>query len=76
MDFQETNGIQTGSGIKLVIYGQEGVGKSSLAAGLRGQHIKNERPAAAEAHQLGDVAAGIAICAGISCAAAVSDGRH
>lgn len=36
MDFQETNGIQTGSGIKLVIYGQEGVGKSSLAAQLPG----------------------------------------
>ena len=31
MNFEETNGIQTGSGIKLVIYGQEGVGKSSLA---------------------------------------------
>ena len=36
MDFQETNGIQTGSGIKLVIYGQEGVGKTSLAAQLPG----------------------------------------
>lgn len=36
MDFQETNGIQTGSGIKLVIYGQEGIGKSSLAAQLPG----------------------------------------
>ena len=36
MNFEETNGIQTGSGIKLVIYGQEGVGKSSLAAQLPG----------------------------------------
>lgn len=32
MVFEETNGIQTNSGIKIVIYGQEGVGKTSLAA--------------------------------------------
>jgi GTPase SAR1 family protein len=36
MNFEETNGIQTGAGIKLVIYGQEGVGKTSLAAQLPG----------------------------------------
>ena len=36
MEFQETNGIQTGAGVKLVIYGQEGVGKTSLAAQLPG----------------------------------------
>lgn len=36
MVFEETNGIQRGSGIKAVIYGQEGVGKSSLAAQLPG----------------------------------------
>ena len=36
MEFQETNGIQAGAGIKLVIYGQEGVGKTSLAAQLPG----------------------------------------
>ena len=36
MDFQETNGIQHGAGIKTVIYGQEGVGKSSLAAQFPG----------------------------------------
>lgn len=32
MIFEETNGIQTNSGIKIVMYGQEGVGKTSLAA--------------------------------------------
>ena len=32
MEFQETNGIQTGSGIKLVIYGQEGVGGGRLSS--------------------------------------------
>ena len=36
MNFEETNGIQTGVGVKLVIYGQEGVGKTSLAAQLPG----------------------------------------
>ena len=36
MNFEETNGIQTGAGVKLVIYGQEGVGKTSLAAQLPG----------------------------------------
>lgn len=30
--FEEVNGIQFGSGIKVVIYGQEGVGKSTLAS--------------------------------------------
>ena len=30
--FEEVNGIQKGAGIKTVIYGQEGVGKTSLAA--------------------------------------------
>jgi len=32
MNFEEMNGIQYGSGIKTVIYGQEGVGKSTLAS--------------------------------------------
>lgn len=32
MVFEETTGVQTGSGIKIVLYGQEGVGKTSLAA--------------------------------------------
>lgn len=32
MNFEEINGVQTGSGLKVVIYGQEGVGKSTLAA--------------------------------------------
>lgn len=32
MNFEEVNGIQTGSGLKVVIYGQEGVGKSTLAS--------------------------------------------
>lgn len=36
MVFEETNGIQHGAGIKTVIYGQEGVGKSSLAANFPG----------------------------------------
>lgn len=34
--FEEVNGIQYGSGIKAVLYGQEGVGKSSLAANIPG----------------------------------------
>ena len=34
--FEEINGIQYGSGIKAVLYGQEGVGKSSLAAQIPG----------------------------------------
>ena len=34
--FEEINGIQYGSGIKTVLYGQEGVGKSSLAANIPG----------------------------------------
>lgn len=36
MVFEEVNGIQHGAGIKTVIYGQEGVGKSSLAANFPG----------------------------------------
>lgn len=36
MDFEEINGVQTGSGLKIVIYGQEGVGKSTLAASFPG----------------------------------------
>ena len=32
MVFEEVNGIQTNSGLKVVLYGQEGVGKSSLAS--------------------------------------------
>jgi hypothetical protein len=34
MNFEEVNGIQTGFGLKVVMYGQEGVGKSSLASQL------------------------------------------
>ena len=34
--FEEVNGIQKGAGIKTVIYGQEGVGKTSLAACVPG----------------------------------------
>lgn len=34
--FEEISGIQYGSGIKAVLYGQEGVGKSSLAAKIPG----------------------------------------
>ena len=34
--FEEISGIQYGSGIKAVLYGQEGVGKSSLAANIPG----------------------------------------
>lgn len=36
MIFEETSGIQHGKGIKMVIYGQEGVGKTSLAAKMPG----------------------------------------
>lgn len=36
MNFEETNGIQTGAGLKVVIYGQEGVGKSTLASQFPG----------------------------------------
>lgn len=36
MIFEETSGIQLGAGIKTVIYGQEGVGKTSLAANFPG----------------------------------------
>lgn len=36
MKFEEENGIRTGDGIKVVIYGQEGVGKSTLAAQFPG----------------------------------------
>ena len=36
MIFEEVNGIQTGSGLKIVIYGQEGVGKSTLASQFPG----------------------------------------
>lgn len=36
MNFEETNGIQTGNGLKVVIYGQEGVGKSTLASQFPG----------------------------------------
>ena len=35
-NFEEINGIQLDSGIKVVIYGQEGVGKSTLAAAFPG----------------------------------------
>jgi hypothetical protein len=35
-NFEEINGIQFDSGIKVVIYGQEGVGKSTLAAAFPG----------------------------------------
>ena len=34
--FEEISGVQYGSGIKAVLYGQEGVGKSSLAANIPG----------------------------------------
>ncbi len=34
--FEEENGIRKGTGIKVVIYGQEGVGKTSLAARFPG----------------------------------------
>lgn len=36
MNFEETNGVQTGTGIKVVIYGQEGVGKSTIASHFPG----------------------------------------
>lgn len=36
MNFEEINGIQTGSGLKIVLYGQEGVGKSTLASKFPG----------------------------------------
>lgn len=36
MNFEETNGIQNGIGLKVVIYGQEGVGKSTLATHFPG----------------------------------------
>lgn len=36
MNFEETNGVQTGVGLKAVIYGQEGVGKSTLATHFPG----------------------------------------
>lgn len=36
MIFEEVNGIQTGCGIKAVVYGQEGVGKSTLASHFPG----------------------------------------
>ena len=35
-NFEEINGVQYNSGIKVVIYGQEGVGKSTLAAAFPG----------------------------------------
>lgn len=35
-NFEEVNGIQFDYGIKVVIYGQEGVGKSTLAAAFPG----------------------------------------
>ena len=35
-NFEEVNGIQFSSGVKVVIYGQEGVGKSTLAAAFPG----------------------------------------
>ncbi|MBR3631023.1 MAG: ATP-binding protein [Oscillospiraceae bacterium] len=35
-NFEEVNGIQYNAGIKVVIYGQEGVGKSTLAAAFPG----------------------------------------
>ena len=35
-NFEEINGVQYSSGIKAVIYGQEGVGKSTLAAAFPG----------------------------------------
>ena len=36
LNFEEINGIQNNSGLKIVCYGQEGVGKSSLAAQFPG----------------------------------------
>ncbi len=36
MNFEETNGVQLGEGLKIVIYGQEGVGKSTLASHFPG----------------------------------------
>ena len=36
MNFEEINGIQTGNGLKIVLYGQEGVGKSTLASKFPG----------------------------------------
>lgn len=36
MNFEENNGVQTGVGLKAVIYGQEGVGKSTLATHFPG----------------------------------------
>ena len=36
MIFEEVNGIQDKSGLKVILYGQEGVGKSSLAAQFPG----------------------------------------
>ncbi|MDE5564852.1 MAG: ATP-binding protein [Oscillospiraceae bacterium] len=35
-NFEEINGIQYGAGVKTVIYGQEGVGKTTLAAAFPG----------------------------------------
>lgn len=35
-NFEEVNGVQYSSGVKVVIYGQEGVGKSTLAAAFPG----------------------------------------
>ncbi len=34
--YEEVNGIQHGKGLKTVLYGQEGVGKSSLASQFPG----------------------------------------
>lgn len=36
MNFEETNGVQLGEGLKIVIYGQEGVGKTTLASHFPG----------------------------------------
>ncbi|MDE5754557.1 MAG: ATP-binding protein, partial [Oscillospiraceae bacterium] len=36
LNFEEINGVQNNSGLKIVCYGQEGVGKSSLAAQFPG----------------------------------------
>ena len=36
LNFEEVNGVQHGKGLKIVEYGQEGVGKSSLAAQFPG----------------------------------------
>lgn len=35
-NFEEVNGVQYSSGVKVVVYGQEGVGKSTLAAAFPG----------------------------------------